>query len=302
MISAAMSATLLYLEVEGIDESIMLGFASAFFSILMTGLYFRPFLFNLRSNAKLVQWQDGLTYVFIALGLLHPLLFYQYQVSRYSQYRLSISSYNEFLQTPACELLTMIVYLVGALYLILSLYNTIRHLRIILLWDRQHKDQNIFALAIRLFIFMFFAFLLMIVDTVLYEFYDFPYYADLPVWAVFALVAAIVILNCKQEYIRLEQEAIRLHIEIIGAKMFYQKSALKLNEGENIHRREQAVVLRSISDWSERADHPYLNEKLTISSLSEEIGIPETIIIRYLNSSYGLSFDEYISYLGAKTT
>jgi len=301
LISAAMSAALLYLHITGIDDTLMTGFASGFFSIIITGLYFRPLLLNLRTNTKLVQWQDGLMYAFISLGLVHPILFYQYQISHHLEYSPSISSYNEFLQTSECELLTLSVYIVGALYLMMSVYNTFRHLRTILLWDRQHKGKKVFTLAIRIFLCLIFAFLLMIVDTVPFECYDFPYYADLPAWAAFSLVAAIAILNCKKEYVRLEQEAIRLHIEFIGAKMFYQKSALKLSKDENIHRREQAVVLRAISDWAARTDQPYLNEKLTISSMSEEIGIPAIIIIRYLNSSYGLSFDEYISYLTSKT-
>lgn len=298
--SAVMSAILLYLQANGIDASVMLGFASGFFSVFVTGLYFRPFLLNLRTNTRLVQWQDGLMYAFLSLGAVHPLLFYQYQVSHHSQNTPRLSSYQEFLQTPECGLLTFIVYFVGALYLMLSIYNTLRHLRIIMLWDRQNKGKDVFALAIRIFFFLFFAFVLMIVDTVLFEFYDFPYYADLPAWAAFSLVAAIAILNCEKEYVRLEHEATRLHIEFVGARMHYQKSALKLSDDENIHRREQAVVLRAINDWAARSDNPFLNEKLTISSLSHEIGIPETIIIRYLNSSYGLSFDEYISYLTSK--
>lgn len=289
--SAFMSGALLYLYVTGIDESILYGFTSGLLSIIITGLYFRPFLVNLRSDTKLVRWQDGLMYALLALGLFHPLLFFQYQVRRYSEYSPSISCYKEFLQVPECEILTLIVYIVGALYIVLSVYNTFRHLRMILLWDKQHKGTNVFALAIRIFLFLFFAFILMIVDAVLFECFDFPYYADLPVWSAYALVAAISILNCRKEYVRLEHEAIRLQIEFVGAKIFYRKSALKLSEDEDIHRREQAVVLRAIKDWAARSDRPYLNEKLTISSLSEDIGIPEIVIIRYLNTSYGLTFE-----------
>lgn len=300
-ISAAMSAVMLNLHLCGIDGSFM-GFASAFFSIITAGLYFRPFLLNLRLNTKLVQWQDGFTGAFVALGLVHPLLYYHYLLSRYSEYSPSLDTYKEFLQTPECEALTIIVYVVGALYLLLSLYNTFRHLRIILLWDRQHKGKNAFFLAIQIFFFLFFAFLLMIFDAVLYGYCDCPYYADLPLWAAFIIVAAISILNCEQRYIRLEHEGIRLQIEFAGARLFYQKSALALGKNENIHHREQAVVLRALSDWAARTDHPFLKENLTICSLSEDIGIPETVIIRYLNSSYGLSFEEYIGFLTSQST
>lgn len=302
LLSAFMSAALLYLHVNDIDDSVVYGFASAFLFIFITGLYFRPFLLILRFKTKLVHWQDGLACAYMVLGLLHPLLFYQYQISHHSEYFLSISAYKEFLQTPECKLLTLIVYVIGALYLILSIYNTFLHFKMVLLWDKQHKGENVFSLAIRIFCFLFFAFLLAIVDTVLFEVCGCPYYADLPVCAVFALVAAIEVLNCKQKYIRLEHEAIRLQIEFVGARMFYRKSALELNDDENIHRREQAVVLRAIGDWASRADHPYLNEKLTITTLSKEIGIPEAVIVRHLHSSYGLYFDEYVGYLTSSTS
>lgn len=57
-----------------------------------------------------------------------------------------------------------------------------------------------------------------------------------------------------------------------------------------------------VTEWTQRADKPYLKESITIMQVAEQMGLNTRLLSNYLNSVKGRNFDAWINYLKVEET
>ena len=57
-----------------------------------------------------------------------------------------------------------------------------------------------------------------------------------------------------------------------------------------------------VTEWTQRADKPYLKESITIMQVAEQIGLNTRLLSNYLNSVKGRNFNAWINYLKVEET
>lgn len=57
-----------------------------------------------------------------------------------------------------------------------------------------------------------------------------------------------------------------------------------------------------VTEWTQRADKPYLKESLTIMQVAEQMGLNTRLLSNYLNSVKGRNFNAWINYLKVEET
>lgn len=57
-----------------------------------------------------------------------------------------------------------------------------------------------------------------------------------------------------------------------------------------------------MTEWTQRADKPYLKESITIMQVAEQMGLNTRLLSNYLNSVKGRNFNAWINYLKVEET
>ncbi len=57
-----------------------------------------------------------------------------------------------------------------------------------------------------------------------------------------------------------------------------------------------------VTEWTQRADKPYLKESITIMQVAEQMGLNTRLLSNYLNSVKGRNFNAWINYLKVEET
>lgn len=70
------------------------------------------------------------------------------------------------------------------------------------------------------------------------------------------------------------------------------------NGAEAMHATDETdPIFHIIDEWTNRADHPYLAESITINQVAEQMGINKRLLSQYLNNVMHLNFNTWINQL-----
>ncbi len=65
---------------------------------------------------------------------------------------------------------------------------------------------------------------------------------------------------------------------------------------------ETSSIDNIVTEWTQRADKPYLKESITIMQVAEQMGLNTRLLSNYLNSVKGRNFNAWINYLKVEET
>lgn len=300
LINVPNDCVMLYFQVNSFDNSLLYPVFVPFMQILGLGVLFYVFQLLLCTTSSMLYYQRIAAWTFVLIGLAHPILFVIYDRPELSDAQSLWESYRLFLETDINTSYQVLLYVSGFIYLAICLTNLVLFLYYYYIWYHFQKQKQNLRIVLEVISMVLIPIVALIVVNIICLFVDFEYYTILPVWAAVFVALAIYLLNHKERIIELTKESVRMQMEYNGAKAIYNKSLKALTPEENLHRREHQIIRKVLSDWAESDDRPYANPSLTIQTLSQELGIPGPAISKYLHTTYGLSFYNFISYLNER--
>lgn len=297
LFNVPLDVVMFYLHTCGHNESELYPVLIPFYIVILIGIAFEMFYNFLRTPIFITRWQSILMWLFIIVFLIHPVVFTQTYFSRNDEVSTWIVRYKEFLNSDIHAAYLIIFYATGVANLLLSMVNLIIFERQYYLWYKFYNRKNKLPQFLTITLLLILAIALITASFVSKFVYGYAYYIDLPLWSAFLVLITMLFLNNKKLFADISKESLKLQIEYLAAKTIYNKSLGKLTSEENLHRREQAVILFALNTWLKTNVRLWLNKDITLATVSSEIGVPAAAVIKQINSTYGFTFNEYVVFL-----
>lgn len=292
---------LFYFDVHNLNYEVIYPVFMPFCLTMFVGIIIQLFQRHLCVSNESLKWQNVTMWSFVVIFLMHPLLFVQstcYLTLDNNQ--VAYESYVAYLKTDLNSSYLYFFYLSGAVYLMLCLFNFGKFLYYYYYWQKRRQESNTVQPVFRLLSIAAVPIATMCLIIIGGVLWDYNYYVDLPIWSVLMVLLSMYYLRNKEVFSSIAMESLMQQMENKIAMTVYHKELKNLSHEDSLYNREQAVISQAIDEWARREDIPFLNKKLTLASLSEEIDIPAANIIRHLKYSFGLNFEEYILFLREK--
>jgi len=289
MVSVPADVIILAASLKGMVDAVWALFLPLF-NVLQIALVVGMFHTVLHTPADLRRWPRILLAVFGVVCMVYPLVFAQCRL--YYSIPFNIEGLLQFSRMPVSVAMGYFVYAIAAVFMLLCLWEAVRLSRVFLQVYRAFgRKFNSFpvTLLVLLIMLVITSFMVQGVEGMLYHW-------GLMLWLIFDIWLAVYSLNHREDFLRVERDALFVQIEMELASLNKEASSPE----EKRVRRERAVVMRALNDWAARPDKPYLRQDLSLIDVAEEIGMPPSVLSLYGIESYGLKFEEYIAYLREK--